>query len=308
MLTINENEGSVEIETDRYQAKILTEGYVTGVGAESFVDKRTGAKDLGFGLCIVDFLLEPGINNSGTSTPPNYRWGDLVHGQLPKRYVELPQICTKAKKLPFEIVKGKDFVALKQWFNWDSAQRPYRSGSLWEQWLVFPNGVGWFFAYDKVTSVNSVDSLVLRMDMPSHIKHKKGDSFKQIYLSYHGYIAAKEFEIDFAPDTRYLYQRTKDRAPERFIRAYQLNNGYWLAGMTLDPSIVYEAWCHQRSYVCMIQEIGGWPIKSGESFGVVNLIGFFENVGEMEQTFDQYQGINEIQITKSGWHLQKIEK
>tara|TARA_B100001123_G_C14563145_1_gene731136 strand:+ start:302 stop:538 length:237 start_codon:yes stop_codon:yes gene_type:complete len=78
--------------------------------------------------------------------------------------------------------------------------------------------------------------------------------------------------------------------------------------MTLDPSIVYEAWCHQRSYVCMIQEIGGWPIKSGESFGVVNLIGFFENVGEMEQTFDQYQGINEIQITKSGWHLQKIEK
>ena len=144
--------------------------------------------------------------------------------------------------------------------------------------------------------------------MPSHIKHKKGDSFKQIYLSYHGYIAAKEFEIDFAPDTRYLYQRTKDRAPERFIRAYQLNNGYWLAGMTLDPSIVYEAWCHQRSYVCMIQEIGGWPIKSGESFGVVNLIGFFENVGEMEQTFDQYQGINEIQITKSGWHLQKIEK
>ena len=205
MLTINENEGFVEIETDRYQAKILTEGYVTGVGAESFVDKRTGAKDLGFGLCIVDFLLEPGSNNSGTSTPPNYRWGDLVHGQLPKRYVELPQICTKAKKLPFEIVKGKDFVALKQWFNWDSAQLPYRSGSLWEQWLVFPNGVGWFFAYDKVTSVNSVDSLVLRMDMPSHIKHKKGDSFKQIYLSYHGYIAAKEFEIDFAPDTRYLY-------------------------------------------------------------------------------------------------------
>ena len=202
-------------------------------------------------------MLEPGVNNAGTSTQSNYRWGDLVHGQLPKRYVELPQICTKAKKLPFEIVKGKDFVALRQWFNWDSAQLPYQSGSLWEQWLVFPNGVGWFFAYDKVTSVNSVDALVLRMDMPSHIKHKKGDSFKQIYLSYYGYIAAEEFEIDFAPDTRYLYQRTKNHTPERFIRAYQLNNGYWLAGMTLDPSIVYEAWCHQRSYVCMIQEIGG---------------------------------------------------
>ena len=45
-----------------------------------------------------------------------------------------------------------------------------------------------------------------------------------------------------------------------------------------------------------------------ESFGVVNLIGFFENVGEMEHTFDQYQGINEIRITKSGWNLEKIEK
>ena len=148
MLTISENESSIEIETDHHQAKILTEGYVTGVGAESFVDKRTGAKDLGFGfgLCIVDFLLEPGVNNAGTSTQSNYRWGDLVHGQLPKRYIELPQICTKAKKLPFEIVKGKDFVALRHWFNWDSAQLPYQSGSLWEQWLIFPNGVGWFFA------------------------------------------------------------------------------------------------------------------------------------------------------------------
>ena len=51
--------------------------------------------------------------------------------------------------------------------------------------------------------------------------------------------------------------------------------------MALDPSIVYEAWCHQRGYVCMIQEIGGILIREGESFGAVHLVGFFESIEEM---------------------------
>jgi hypothetical protein len=40
------------------------------------------------------------------------------------------------------------------------------------------------------------------------------------------------------------------------IRAYQVKvkgkPGPWLAGMTLDPSEVCEAWCHQRGYVCLL--------------------------------------------------------
>ena len=40
--------------------------------------------------------------------------------------------------------------------------------------------------------------------------------------------------------------------------------GPWLLGMTLDPAIVSEAWCHQRGYVCMIEEFGERPIKAGE--------------------------------------------
>ena len=49
----------IKVETGHYRASIATAGYVTGVAAGSFVDTKTGAHDLGFGLSIVDFLLEP---------------------------------------------------------------------------------------------------------------------------------------------------------------------------------------------------------------------------------------------------------
>ena len=304
MATVNQEEKALRIETDCYQATIQTEGYVSGVSAGSFIDKRTGVSDLSFGLCIVDFLLEPGADDEETSADFRYHWGDAIHGDIPKRYVELPQICTQARKLPYEIVEDGGFVAVQQWFNWDSARLPYTGGSLWEQWLVFPDGVRWFLAYDKVTSVNAIDSLILRMDMPGHIKHQKGDDFDRIYLSYHDYISSKAFIEDFPPDASYLYQRQTGKIPKRFIRAYQLPNGTWLAGMALDPSIVYEAWCHQRGYVCMIQEIGGSPIRAGESFGAVHLVGFFESIEEMKNVFDTYQGAKTIRVETGGWTLE----
>ena len=71
----------------------------------------------------------------------------------------------------------------------------------------------------------------------------------------------------------------RNRLPERFIRACRLrdpqtgNSGPWLAGMTLDPDVVHEAWCHQRGYVCMIEEFGGRPIKAGESFSAAFIVG-----------------------------------
>ena len=45
-------------ETKHYRAAVATAGYVSGVVGGSFVDIKTGAHDLGFGLGIVDFLLE----------------------------------------------------------------------------------------------------------------------------------------------------------------------------------------------------------------------------------------------------------
>ena len=293
----------LRIETDCYHAAVRAEGYTSGVMAGSFADKRTGAHDVGFGLVILDFLLEPGKEDEATPPELRYHVGDLYHGNIPKRYVALPQVCTQAKKLPFEIIEGKGFVAVKQWFAWTTARPPYKPGSLWEQWLVFPDGVRWFLAYDKVTSANTLDCLFVRMDMPGHIKHQRGDTFSEVYLSYQGCIPSEAFFEDFPPDARYLYQRDKAKIPQRLIRGCQLRNGVWLAGMSLDPSCVYEAWCHQRGYICMIQEIGGFHVKAGESFGSVHLVGYFDDIPEMERVFDTHKGAKSLRIEKNQWSL-----
>ena len=80
--------------------------------------------------------------------------------------------------------------------------------------------------------------------------------------------------------------------------------GPWLTGMTLDPSMVYESWCHQRGYVCMIQEIGGRPIRAGESFGAAYIIGYFDSIAEMERVYDRYAGHRHIHADASGWRLE----
>lgn len=293
----------LHIETDAYVAAVATEGYVSGVMAGSFLDKRTGSRDLGFGLMIVDFLLEPGEDDPHTPERMRYEWHNLVHGEIPKRYVELPQICTQARRLEYETHVGEGFVAVRQWFRWTQARPPYRPGSTWEQWLVFPDGVRWFLAYDRVTSANSVETLFLRTDMPGHLRHSRGDTFHHIYLSYEGLLPASAFLEDFPPDARYLYRRRPDAVPKRLIRAYELANGTWLAGMALDPSEVYESWCHQRGYVCFIHEFGGRSVRTGESFGAVHLIGYFDSVAEMEQTFDTYRGARHLRVDERGWCL-----
>jgi hypothetical protein len=293
MVAIRILESEIHVETDCLKAVIRTEGYVSGVS--SLIDKFTGARDLGFGLDVVDFLLEPG-DDKDLPIPEEYRyrWGDKIHGNIPKRFVELPQICTQARQLPFKIFKGEDFIAIKQWFRFTIATLNRSPGSLWEQWLIFQDGKRFFVSCDKVTSANDADSLILRIDMPGHIKHHKGDSFEAIYLSYHGFIPSEEFIEDFPPDAKFFYRRGVNPLPQRFIRAYKIRRptgGPWLAGMTLNPSIVYEAWCHQRGYVCMIQEIGGYPIRRGESFSATHIIGFFDTVDEMNRVYDIYKGM-----------------
>ncbi len=88
---VREVKDGLEIETDQLVARINSKGYVSGVAAGSFLDKRTGARDVGFGLHIMDFLMAPGWRDDG------YPRDKKVHGDLPKHYVEGPQICTQAK-------------------------------------------------------------------------------------------------------------------------------------------------------------------------------------------------------------------
>jgi hypothetical protein len=308
MLNYRISGAAIQIETDFLEAQVHTEGYVSGVAAGKLLDKATGARDLGFGLSIVDFLLEDGEGDP--DAPHAYHWGDELHGNIPKRYVELPQICTKARKLPFEVVKstsgGKsgEFIAVRQWFNWTTATRGRDPGSLWEQILIFPEDTRYFLSTDRVTSVNTVDNLALRVDMPGHLKHDSGDSFSQIYLSYYGTLPNIEFLEDFPPDAKFRYVRGRDPLPDRMIRAYKTKTGPWLAGMTLNPGDVSEAWCHQRGYVCFIQEMGRERVQAGETFSAAYIIGFFDSIEEMEKLYDQYHGWSDIVLSPS---FQKAE-
>ena len=288
------------IATDCLKAEIWPKGYVSGIKAATFLDRETGARDSSFGLDIVDFLMGPGAEGG---LP--YKFGNKVHGNLAKHYVELPQICTQAGHVDTEIISGSDFVAVRQSWKWTQAAPGYQPGSTWQQTIVFPKGRRYFISSDHVLSVNKVENLFLRTDLPCHIKHNKGDTFEQVYLSYEGHIPAEAFAEDFAPDEQFLYQRDPTESPARMIRAHKIRgkNMPWLAGMTLDPGIVSEAWCHQRGYVCFIQEIGGLPVRAGDSFSASYIIGYFDSVAQMQSEYDKYEGFTSLAVTEQYWLL-----
>jgi hypothetical protein len=292
---VREVKDGLEIETDMLSARINAKGYVSGIAAGSFVDKKSGAREVGFGLHIMDFLMAPGWRDDG------YQRDKKVHGDLPKHYVEGPQICTQARELKPEVIRGKDFVAVKLRFMFTKPGMGFKAGSTWEQTLVFQPGVRYVLSGERITSVNDVDDLFYRIDMPGHVKHKGGDTFDSVYLSYVGKpIPASEFTTDFAPDNKFLYQRDDKKVPERMIRAYRVKKdgkpGPWLAGMTLDPAATSEAWCHQRGYVCFIQEVHRRKVKAGETFGAAYVVGWFDDVAEMERVYDKYRGAKAITI------------
>ena len=79
--------------------------------------------------------------------------------------------------------------------------------------------------------------------------------------------------------------------------------GPWLAGMTLDPGAICEAWCHQRGYVCMIAEVHRRRVKAGERFGAAHVVGFFDDVAEMERTYDKYKGATRLEIEGETFRL-----
>jgi hypothetical protein len=311
---VTEDGDRIHIAGVALEASIRKTGYVSGVEAASLVDTRSGSRDLGFGLDIVDWLMEPGSDESYrdklTGDLP-YVFNNLYHGRRAKRAVEGPQICTKAKELKPTVIRGPDFVAVKQEYAYTIAAPGKKAGSKWEQTIVFPAGKRYFVSADRITAANDGDAMFLRIDMPGHIRHKKGDTFSKVYLSYHGEIAASEFEKDFAPDEKFLYTRDDKKLPKRLIRGYRTRDpktgkdGPWLAGMTLDPSVVYEGWCHQRGYVCMIEEIGGRPVKAGESFGAAFVVGFFDSIEEMEKVYDEYAGHQGLEVSANGWKLLK---
>src|SRR5262245_62287773 len=119
---VREVKDGLEIETDQLVATVKSKGYVSGIAAGTFRDKKTGARDTGFGLHIMDFLLAPGWRDDGYSRDPK------IHGNLPKHYVEGPQICTKARQLEPEVIEGKNFIAVRLRFRFTEAATGLQAG------------------------------------------------------------------------------------------------------------------------------------------------------------------------------------
>ena len=315
-LAVSESDEQISIATPELEAAVRKRGYVSGVAAQSFLDKKTGMRDAGFGMDIVDWIMEPGSDEAYRGQLERelvYPFGNLYHGKQPKRSIEGPQICTQARELNPEVVRGEDFVAVRQQFQYRTAAPGKKTGSRWSQVLVFPKGKRYFVSMDRSDAVKSSEAMFLRVDMPGHIRHTRGDTFSEIYLSYRGEtpIPSSEFFEDFAPDEKFNYRRDRDGVPQRMIRAYHLRDpksgkpGPWLAGMVLDPSATSEAWCHQRGYVCMILEFGERPIRAGESFSAAFVVGYFDSIDEMKRVYDLYKGNTRLDVSPEGWKLQK---
>ncbi|MDX1965764.1 MAG: hypothetical protein SFV23_01220 [Planctomycetaceae bacterium] len=316
--TVTENDDEIRLSTPQLEAAVRKRGYVTGVYRNSLVDKKTGARDLGFGLDIADWIMEPGSDVgyrdqliAAGNKELIYEFGNSYHGKGQKRAIEGPQICTQAKAMQPEIIRGRDFAAIKQSFQYRTAAPDKKTGSRWTQVMVFPVGKRYFVSMQKIDMVNDSDAAFLRVDMPGHIAHKNGDTFSEVYLSYLGKIPSSEFLTNFAPDEKLNYTRGRDPLPQRMIRGYHIRDpqtgkeGPWLAGMTLKADVVSEAWCHQRGYVCLIEEFGARPIKAGESFSAAFLVGYFDSPEEMHAVYDEYAGASALTVSAEGWALVK---
>lgn len=341
-VTVHEDERAIKIETDLLEAMIPKKNpkhWMTGIEKGSFLDKTTGFREIGDGLMVIDWLMEAGSDEAyrdqlkapdGNGVGP-YSWYEnetdpaqreyrlLSHGSSHrKRAIEGPQLCHRMKPVQPEVIKGKDFVAVKTSYKYEYAAPGRKPGSQWTQLIVFPKGQRYFVLMDKIDTVNDSPEMFLRNDTPGCIRHDKGDTFSEVYLSYLSgpkgvRIPSSEFFTPFPPDLKFGYRRDTHRTPEHFIRAYHLRDketgkdGPWLAGLTLEPSVVYEAWCSQRpgGIIVMIEEIHGKPTKAGGSFSAAHIVGYFDKIEDMHQVYDRHKGHTALSADANGWKLLK---
>src|SRR5262245_61110616 len=135
-------------------SKGLTTYAVSGVSATSFLDKKTGFRDPGFGLDIVDWVMESGSDEAyRDQLEPElvYQFNNSYHGKIPKRCIEGPQMCVRVPVVEPRVIRGKDFVAIATDHRYTTAAPGKKAGSLWQQRLVFPAGQRYFISADKVT-------------------------------------------------------------------------------------------------------------------------------------------------------------
>jgi hypothetical protein len=339
---VTESDTAIKIETDKLEAVVPKKNpkhWMTGIEKGSFLDKTTGFREVGDGLMVVDWIMEAGSDEAygdQLHAPDGhgvgrYTWHTnetdsarqayalMAHGSSHrKRAVEGPQLCHRMKPVQPEVIQGKDFLAVKTTYRYEYAAPGRKAGSRWTQRIVFPKGERYFVLMDKIESVNDSQEMFLRNDTPGCVRHERGDTFSEMYLSYLGgpqglRIASSEFFTPFPPDVKFGYRRDTHKMPEHFIRAYHLRdkatgkNGPWLAGLTLEPSVVYEAWCSQRpgGIIVMIEEIHGKPVKAGQSFSAAHIVGYFDTIDAIHAVYNRYKGHTALSADATGWRLAK---
>jgi hypothetical protein len=339
---VTEDDRAIKVETDLLEAVICKRNpkhWMTGIEKGSFLDKTTGFREVGDGLMVVDWLMEAGSDAAwaeqviapdghgvgrytwyeNETDPARRHYALMAHGSSHrKRMVEGPQLCHRMKPVQPEVIRGPDFVAVRTTYRFEYAAPGRQPGSRWTQLVVFPQGKRYFLLMDRIESVNSSDEMFLRNDTPGCIRHNQGDTFSEIYLSYLGgpkgvRIPASEFFTPFPPDLKFGYRRDTHRTPPHFIRAYRLRDpqtgkdGPWLAGMTLEPEVVYEAWCSQRpgGIIVTIEEIHGKPTKAGDVFSAAHLVGYFDSIEDMHAVYEVHKGHTALEADARGWRLVK---
>ena len=340
---VTEDERAIKIETAELEAVIPKNNpkhWMTGIEKQSFLDKKTGFRELGDGLMVVDWLMEPGSDDAyretatakdgngltpytwfeNSSDPARREYSRMAHGTTQrKRSVEGPQLCHRMKPVKPEVIRGDDFVAVKTSYAFEYAAPDKKPGSRWTQIIIFPKGKRYFLLMDRVVSANDSPELLLRNDTPGCVRHLKGDTFSEIYLSYLNggkgvRIPSSEFFEPFPPDLKFNYRRDTHALPESFIRAYHTRDpktgksGPWLAGLTLEPKVVYEAWASQRpgDIIVMIEEIHGRPTKAGESFSAAHIVGWFDDIKSLHQVYEANKGHTAIRLDTAAktWKLE----
>src|SRR4051812_35009038 len=339
---VAEDDRAIKVETDKLEAVIPKKEpkqWMTGIEKGSFLDKSTGFREVGDGLMVVDWLMEPGSDAAWSDKviapdghgvgrytwftnekdPARRSYALMAHGSSHrKRMVEGPQLCHRMKPVRPEVIRGRDFVAVKTTYQYEYAAPGRKPGSRWTQLIVFPRGERYFLLMDRIDSVNDSPEMFPRNDTPGCVRHEKGDTFSEMYLSYLSgpkgvRIPSSEFFTPFPPDLKFGYRRDTHKTPAHFIRAYHLRDkktgkdGPWLAGLTLEPSVVYEAWCSQRpgGIIVMIEEVHGKPVKAGESFSAAHIVGYFDTIEEMHQVYDRHKGHTALAVDKAAWRLGK---
>ena len=340
MSLVAEDKRCIRIETDKLEAVIPKKDpkqWMTGIEKGSFRYKTTGFAEVGDGLMVIDWIMEAGSDEEygdQVDAPDGhgvgrYSWYEnetdpgqreyrlLCHGSSHrKRVVEGPQLCHRMKPVQPRIFEGNGFLAVETTYNFEYATPGRNPGSRWTQLIVFPEGQRHFVLMDRIESVNDSDEMFLRNDTPGCIRHERGDTFSEVYLSYLSgpegvRIPSSEFFEPFPPDLKFGYRRDLNTIPDYFIRAYRLRDpdtgeeGPWLGGLTLEPSVVYEAWCSQRpgDIIVMIEEIHGRPTKAGDTFSAAHIVGFFDSIDEMHDLCDRHKGHTALEADASGWKL-----